>query len=255
MSGNDERGPRACVAALVTNPENRVLLIKHRKRGGWELPGGKIETGQTWQQAAIDEVRQEAGLDIVAPEECHSLLNGMPVYEGQYYSVIAVVRATAQGDPVAGDDAEDARWYAASDIPWNELSPIESATALRAWADAFLLIANDSRIVLGPLPPARTKETRIIGMAHIPTTWDVWAPCVAAFPDGGSVRLPVGTKIESETARREPTPEENFAALKRMYPRLAAVYERAAEKHGVDPWDVSEEAAWEECPALRPVKP
>ena len=53
-------------------------------------------------------------------------------------------------------------------------------------------------------------------------------------------------------APREPTPDENFAALKHFAPSLAAVHERAAAKHGVHPWNVSEEQLWEECPALRP---
>lgn len=53
-------------------------------------------------------------------------------------------------------------------------------------------------------------------------------------------------------AQREYTAEENFAALKRMAPSLAGVYERAAAKHGIRPWEATEEMAWEECPNLRP---
>ena len=53
-------------------------------------------------------------------------------------------------------------------------------------------------------------------------------------------------------APRPATAEENFAALKRMAPSLAGVYERAAAKRGIRPWEATEEMAWEECPALRP---
>ncbi len=51
---------------------------------------------------------------------------------------------------------------------------------------------------------------------------------------------------------REYTREENFAAMKRLVPPLAAAHERAATKHGIAPWDVSDEQVWEECPSLRP---
>lgn len=52
--------------------------------------------------------------------------------------------------------------------------------------------------------------------------------------------------------RREATAKENFAALKSMYPSLANAYERAAAKYGIQPWEVTEEQLWEECPPLRP---
>lgn len=51
--------------------------------------------------------------------------------------------------------------------------------------------------------------------------------------------------------RREATAKESFAALKRGYPSLAGAYERAAVKNGIQPWDVTEEQLWAECPRLR----
>src|SRR6187402_1948374 len=59
------RGPRLCVAAVVTNAVDQVLLVYSRKRRGWELPGGGIEEGETPHEAAIRETREEAGLEVV----------------------------------------------------------------------------------------------------------------------------------------------------------------------------------------------
>lgn len=58
-------------------------------------------------------------------------------------------------------------------------------------------------------------------------------------------------KAPTEGPSHEYTHEENFAALKRLAPSLAAVYERAAAKRGIVPWNVSDEQLWEECPSLR----
>lgn len=51
------------VAALVTNDNGDILLVKSPLRG-WEYPGGLIEPGETFQQALHREVREEAGVEI-----------------------------------------------------------------------------------------------------------------------------------------------------------------------------------------------
>ena len=51
------------VAALVTNDEGKILLVKSPRRG-WEYPGGLIEHGETFQEALHREVREESGVEI-----------------------------------------------------------------------------------------------------------------------------------------------------------------------------------------------
>ena len=51
------------VAALVTNEEGKILLVKSPWRG-WEYPGGLIEPGETFQQALHREIREEAGVEV-----------------------------------------------------------------------------------------------------------------------------------------------------------------------------------------------
>ena len=51
------------VAALVTNQNGDILLVKSPWRG-WEYPGGLIEPGETFQEALKREVREEAGVEI-----------------------------------------------------------------------------------------------------------------------------------------------------------------------------------------------
>lgn len=50
-------------AALVTNQEGKILLVKSPWRG-WEYPGGLIEPGESFQDALRREVREEAGVEI-----------------------------------------------------------------------------------------------------------------------------------------------------------------------------------------------
>jgi 8-oxo-dGTP diphosphatase len=58
--------PRLVVAALVFICKDHSLLLVKQNYGGqyWSLPGGVVEPGETIDQAAIREVKEETGLDI-----------------------------------------------------------------------------------------------------------------------------------------------------------------------------------------------
>lgn len=53
--------------AIITYPENKILLIKRSTSpfvGYWALPGGRSEPGETAEQTIVREVKEETGLDI-----------------------------------------------------------------------------------------------------------------------------------------------------------------------------------------------
>ena len=51
------------VAGLVSNDKGEILLINSPRRG-WEYPGGMVEPGETFQDALIREINEEAGVDV-----------------------------------------------------------------------------------------------------------------------------------------------------------------------------------------------
>lgn len=69
----DARGAIDVAVCVVHDGAGRVLLAERTARqisaGYWELPGGKIDEGETPQQAAVRELEEEAGLraEAVAP--------------------------------------------------------------------------------------------------------------------------------------------------------------------------------------------
>lgn len=66
---HDEAAPRArellpAAFALVRNDVGHVLLVRRADDGYWELPGGRIEIGESASAAVVHEVAEEAGVDI-----------------------------------------------------------------------------------------------------------------------------------------------------------------------------------------------
>lgn len=54
-----------CASAFVINPSNKkILLVKHRKFKKWVQPGGHIEHGESFEEAAMREVYEETGIKI-----------------------------------------------------------------------------------------------------------------------------------------------------------------------------------------------
>jgi 8-oxo-dGTP pyrophosphatase MutT (NUDIX family) len=55
---------RPTAFAAVRDGEGRLLLVRRADTGNWELPGGKVELGESSVDAVVREVREESGIRI-----------------------------------------------------------------------------------------------------------------------------------------------------------------------------------------------
>ncbi|MBI3865298.1 MAG: NUDIX domain-containing protein [Planctomycetia bacterium] len=55
---------RVGVAVVVAHKDGRILLERRSDCGWWGLPGGRIDPGESAEQAAIREVFEETGLNV-----------------------------------------------------------------------------------------------------------------------------------------------------------------------------------------------
>jgi len=109
------RRPVACVAAIVWRGDE-VLLIRRGKpprMGDWSIPGGRMEFGEMMRPATQREVREETRCEIEIAGLCDVIDSAV---EGFHAVVIDFNARWISGEPVAGDDALEARFVKLDDV-------------------------------------------------------------------------------------------------------------------------------------------
>jgi ADP-ribose pyrophosphatase YjhB (NUDIX family) len=127
-----------CSAVLVEDA-GRVLLARRAVDPGkdlWDLPGGFCEPGETPEEGAVRELREETGADIqVTGFLAHLVDTYGPDGDA---TMNCVFRARLVGDAVLtpADDVAELRWFAPDELPEREqIAFANAAEALRRWRD------------------------------------------------------------------------------------------------------------------------
>lgn len=114
-----------CAGALVYDDARRLLLVlrgREPARGTWSLPGGRCGSGEDPAAAAVREVREETGLDVVAVRLVGIVDRHAP--GGDVYRIEDWECAAVGGRLAAGDDADDARWVNGAELVRLPLAPL-----------------------------------------------------------------------------------------------------------------------------------
>jgi ADP-ribose pyrophosphatase len=107
--------PQVAVGAIVVR-ENKVLLVKRSQppgQGLWAIPGGRVELGETLQQAAEREIMEETGLKIRAGDPQYTFEVIEPDDVGRirfHYVIVDLMAAYLGGEINPSDDVSEARW-------------------------------------------------------------------------------------------------------------------------------------------------
>jgi ADP-ribose pyrophosphatase len=113
--------PQIAVGAIVIR-DNKVLLVKRKRppgKGLWAIPGGRVELGETLQEAAEREVKEETGVTVRAgnPVYTFDLIEQDDAGRIRYHYVIVDLMADyVGGKPSPSDDACEARWVTSKEL-------------------------------------------------------------------------------------------------------------------------------------------
>jgi 8-oxo-dGTP diphosphatase len=113
------RRPVVGVAVAAQAPGERWLLIRRRDTGGWALPGGTLEWGETLLAAARRELLEEAGVVYQGPFELCGVYSS-PVRDYRFHAVTVLLRAQVsepERAPMNSLEIADVRLFASSDLP------------------------------------------------------------------------------------------------------------------------------------------
>ncbi len=120
--------PEPVAAAIPRDEEGRIWLLRralHEGAGRWTFPGGYVELGESVEDAARRETREELEMEI----ELGGLVGVYSRAEDRI--VLVVFAARALGPARETEEATEVRAFAPADIPWDELAFWSTTRALR----------------------------------------------------------------------------------------------------------------------------
>jgi len=118
----------------------RVLLVRRGRGAGvglWAVPGGRVEWGETLEDAARREVAEETGLDVrLGPVVWTGESIGPGSPPEWHFTLVDFVGFRVTGEAVAADDAADVRWVTTSEA--GRLDLVDSMPSLLARLEPYL---------------------------------------------------------------------------------------------------------------------
>ena len=121
-----ENKPIIDVVGAVVRDGDRVLMAQRpegkAQTGLWEFPGGKVEPGETPEEALARECREELLLEIEAPRVITSVIHRYP---GMTIRLILVECRARPGSVPVPQERQAVGWYRASDMDSLPLCPAD----------------------------------------------------------------------------------------------------------------------------------
>lgn len=119
------------VRAIIKDSENNILILKRAPDSRsnprcWELPGGKVELGESFDHAMIREIKEETNLNISLRRAVGIAQQDLPHIHSVH--VIMTVEVDS-GDLKISDEHTDYRWASLEDI---------KSLPLSNWFESFL---------------------------------------------------------------------------------------------------------------------
>jgi ADP-ribose pyrophosphatase YjhB (NUDIX family) len=125
--------PKPVAGAIPVTEDHEIILLRRAfepGKGLWTFPGGFVDLGETVQQAAHRETREELDIGI----ELGPLVG---VYSrAEERTVLIVYAAQASEPPSTTDEAVEVRSFKPDSIPWDELAFWSTRDALRDFLGA-----------------------------------------------------------------------------------------------------------------------
>ncbi|MBI4778213.1 NUDIX hydrolase [Candidatus Desantisbacteria bacterium] len=110
------KNPLPTADIIIEIQDRGIVLIKRKNPPyGWAIPGGFVEYGESMEQTAVREAKEETGLDVNLIYQLHTY--SAPDRDPRHHTITTVFVAQADGEPMADDDAADVGIFGEDNLP------------------------------------------------------------------------------------------------------------------------------------------
>jgi len=109
------RNPVPTVDVIIELGGGIVLIRRKNPPPGWAIPGGFVDYGESLEEAAVREAREETGLEVRLVRQLHTY--SRPDRDPRQHTITTVYVAEASGAPKAGDDAGAVGIFTRENLP------------------------------------------------------------------------------------------------------------------------------------------
>jgi ADP-ribose pyrophosphatase YjhB (NUDIX family) len=116
MARQERKNPLPTVDIIIEIAGRGIVLIERKNPPhGWAIPGGFVDYGESLEQAALREAKEETSLDVTLVEQFHTYSD--PRRDPRFHTISTVYIATAEGTPRGEDDAKTAAIFREDSVP------------------------------------------------------------------------------------------------------------------------------------------
>jgi 8-oxo-dGTP diphosphatase len=108
-------GPLVTVDIIIELDGEIVLIERKNPPSGWAIPGGFVDRGETLEEAAVREAKEETSLEVKLLEQFFTYSD--PRRDPRHHTVSTVFIASARGEPRGRDDAKRAGRFSEATLP------------------------------------------------------------------------------------------------------------------------------------------
>jgi ADP-ribose pyrophosphatase YjhB (NUDIX family) len=131
--------PKPVAGAIPRDAGGRIWLLRRGfdpAAGLWTFPGGFVDLGESVEEAARREAREEIGIDL-------ELTGLVGVYSRPEQRVVLIVyAATPRAQPRVSDEATEVHAFAPEDLPWDRLAFWSTEQALKDYLRSISSITS-----------------------------------------------------------------------------------------------------------------
>jgi len=113
--------PRAGACVIICNDAGEVLLTRRADNDLWCLPGGHLDFGETIQECAVREAREETGLTVEVERligvYSHPIPRSEIVPNPRHYVILSFLCRRVGGELQVTDETTDVRYFAQDRLP------------------------------------------------------------------------------------------------------------------------------------------